>query len=231
MKKLFTLLLFLLLASLYACERPQSIEPSTPSLPLLASEVTENLPSLPPVNKEVSRDSLYYDTMETIISYYEEDPYNLETRYFTVYDIDSDGTEELLLGVAESGDVHLASIYAMQNGVGVRQEEFFTYDGEGRSYFPSFVYKNGTARVERLDDAGLFYYYYRFEDGALKRKIELMKPHHRDEYYRREEDLSKDPPGVNQIPLTKEEFEQTMKEMEGDGQVELDWKPLAEYGR
>jgi len=33
-------------------------------------------------------------------------------------------------------------------------------------------------------------------------------------------------------PITKAEFDRVQKEFEGDGQtVELDWKPLAEYGR
>jgi hypothetical protein len=33
-------------------------------------------------------------------------------------------------------------------------------------------------------------------------------------------------------PITQAEFDRVQNEMEGDGQVvELDWKPLAEYGR
>ena len=36
----------------------------------------------------------------------------------------------------------------------------------------------------------------------------------------------------NRIPITEKEYNRLKKEYEGDGKVvEIDWKPLAEYGK
>ena len=144
----------------------------------------------------------------------------LPTQYYTLYDIDGNGTKELLLGSEEWGELALIIIYAIQNGVAVEQQ--FSVMGEGGSAFPSLLFENGVIRVDSGDDSGRYIIYYRFESGALICPTALVDRY--GEYY-----LNDGWPGT---PITKEEFDNLQKEFEGDGQtVALDWKPLADYGR
>jgi len=147
-------------------------------------------------------------------------------EHYALCDIDNDGTEELLFGKEYVNDeIRLYTIYAKKNGKLVRQKQFGTI-GEGGSICQTSLFKNGTVRVDRVDDEVEFYYYYfRFSGGRLKLQLLLLDNTYfiDNDYY----DFTE-----AQIPITKEEFDRLRKEFEGDGQVvELDWKPLAEYGR
>jgi len=161
----------------------------------------------------------------TIKSYYDDTPDLLKKRYYFLYDLDGNDTKELLLGQAWGEDIYLYAVYAIKNGIAVRQEEYW-YDPQRGN--PPLLYKNGIIRVEADGDTML--QYYRFEDGELKFQIMLI-----DDYspvfdsgnYKRVDEKG----GFSKI-ITKAEFDRLQKEFEGDGQViELDWKPLAEYGR
>jgi hypothetical protein len=69
-------------------------------------------------------------------------------------------------------------------------------------------------------------FYYRFEGGQLKLQIDLVNAW--GDYYQA---YDIDRVGLG-TPITKAEYDRVKAEMEGDGQVvEIDWKPLAEYGR
>jgi len=148
----------------------------------------------------------------------------LEDQYYALHDIDDNGTKELLIGSEEYSGIVLQAVHAIQNGVAVWQEALPSLVAD----FPEqrSILKNGTIRVKSVvADEGSFFRYYRFEDGELKLQIILLDSAFGIEYYRREY-------GNNDVPITNEEFDRVQKEMEGDGQVvELDWKPLAEYGR
>jgi len=158
-----------------------------------------------------------------------------ETYYYALHDIDGNGTEELLLGGEQwGGEVDLLGVYTIQSGVAVPQEEFNIW-GEGGSISPSWIFKNGTIKVD-LNNEEPRYNYYCFVDEELKLQATLIKQLqvfdwdnqvYYDEFFRVSE--NGEWPGTS---LTKEEFEQAMKELEGDGQVVvIDWKPLAEYER
>lgn len=151
----------------------------------------------------------------------------ISEQHFALYDVDGNGVNELLLGVEmwEDGEITLHSICAIQNGVAMKPISLWTDDDS-----PVVLFDNATIMTKRASDNERRITYYRFEDGELKYQTGLRYgddyslEYDDGEYYRRE--------SGEYIPITKEEFDRVKQEMEGDGQVvELDWKPLAEYGQ
>jgi len=143
--------------------------------------------------------------------------------YYALYDIDGNGTEELLLGTHAWQDlIGFHVVYSIQNGKAVQEEPFGLWHWDHG--FPPLLLKNGVIRSDITLPADLRYFYYRFENGKLTFQKGLLEDTH--EYFRI------DPDDEERIPITKEEYDRLQKEYEGDGEtVELDWKPLAEYGR
>ena len=143
---------------------------------------------------------------------------------YAFYDIDGDGMKELLIGIAGQG---LVMVYTIQNGVAVEQKEFYVDVASDSGHPPPVLFKNGAIRTGGENWEGVLNYnYYRFEGGELKWQITLRNDF--GQYYRNKRDV--DP--SSGTPITKAEYDRLKKEIEGDGQVvELDWKPLAEYGR
>ena len=145
-------------------------------------------------------------------------------RYYALNDIDGDGTNELLLGYeAWDGKTNLLLVYAIQNGVAMRQEAFYT-DPE----YPvqSVILKNGTIRSSGENEGEAFLAYFRFVEGNLELLPGFVaaQANSETEYFLAEKGEKR--------PISKAEYDRVQKEMEGDGQVvRLDWKPLAEYGR
>jgi len=146
---------------------------------------------------------------------------NAYARYYALYDIDGNGTQELLMGVDHWGYIGLVAVYIIQNDVAIEQELWWMDEQP-----PNLLFKNGTVRGEGSGNEGILSYgYYRFEAGELKWQISLNI--NNGEYFKR---YPSDP--MKFIPIDEEEYECLKLEFEGDGQiVELDWKPLAEYGR
>ncbi|MCL2494898.1 MAG: hypothetical protein FWE98_04490 [Oscillospiraceae bacterium] len=146
-------------------------------------------------------------------------------QYYALYDIDGNGSKELFLGLDlwDGSEISFATIYAIKNKNAVRLEPYELWNGSG--LLPS-LFSNGTILSKHsYDDSGKWLRYYRFEDGALRLQVSLIEDIMFDEYFLH--DLN----AKENIPITKEEFEQLQKEMEGDGQiVEIDWRPLAGYG-
>ena len=209
MKKLSIVLLCVLLAGLCACGLGE-LEEETSTMPTTAEIDPSEL-------------ALYADVLNPLS---ERDYNELWQNRYTLYDLDGDGTKELLLGeyLYLADEVTLLSVYSIQDGVAVYQKGFFRdlaaemefSEPPGTISVP-VLYKNGTIR---MGDYG----YYRLENGVIKNTIVLEEDgicysHIINNPY---------PP----TPITKEEFDRIRKEFEGDGQVvELDWKTLAEYGR
>lgn len=201
MKRVLVILLCLLLMILGACG-------PTPPKETTKTIESESIP--------------HFDILKPYYDYVNNDPNSIPYYYF-LYDIDNNGTDELLIGVGYPASICIESVYAVRDGVMVPQEKFFVYGGD-LNICPSLIYNNGTVRVD--DNEGIqTFAYYQFEDGVLMLQTILFVDSYMDEYYRREY-------GNIDIPLTKEEFDLVQKEYEGDGQVvELNWKPLAEYGK
>jgi len=204
MKKAFSALLCMLLASLCACEAFG--------------------PSATPGKIKTNKDDPNSYIIEEYYGYMNDVNRNVPPYYYFAYDVDSNGSVELLLGTEEwDGEIVLWSVFAVQNGVSLWQEEFSVL-GEGGSTLPSLVYRNGTIRTSSFVEEE-WLKYYRFEAGVLKERAWLARTNEGDHYRFYPNDNAKH-------PIAKEEYDRVKAEMEGDGQVvELDWKPLTEYGR
>ncbi|MCL2141184.1 MAG: hypothetical protein FWH42_05960 [Dehalococcoidia bacterium] len=225
MKKLITACLCILFVGLCACEPAISRETQTVTTSQEAADVTTTWAisdaSTPTTQANKTSDNKpYSDELNKIIKAHDDHPDGLKNVQYTFYDLDGNGTQELLIGIVAWG---LANVYAYQNGVAVRQEEFFIDPAE---VSPPILLKNGAIKLEWDTYGAPRVAYYRFIDGVLKRQITLLDDF--GQYYRY--DMYVDQfPGAS---ITKEEFDRVQKEMEGDGQVvELDWKPLAEWGQ
>jgi len=229
MKK--TAFVWILLATslcLFACEHIMPSEETTTTTvhpkdsPTIRPEESTSIPVFSTTKFNIDKNDPCYHVIKEIE---DVDIQLLRYVYYAYYDIDGDGTEELLTGWGGS----LERVYTIRNGVAVRQEQYF--GPVGSDFSETRLFKNGTIRVNSDNDSGYFFSYYRFEGGEIKGQL-CLKRRLEHERYRREYDYSKDPVVATDIPITKAEFDRLRKEFEGDGQVvELDWKPLAEYGR
>ena len=150
--------------------------------------------------------------------------YNLESclffeaLYYAFFEIDDIGTQALLLGA----DGALFDVYVIQNGIAVQQEINI---GEFDS---PILFKNGVIRTHSYGDGEKYFYYYRFEKGLLIEQDTVLTEYLDDDnvFFRNSDNRR------TGISITKEEFDRLQKEFEGDGQLaELDWKPLADYGK
>jgi len=172
---------------------------------------------------KVGENSQYSDEIKIVIEAYGNSDF-LKQIYYAFYDIDSNGTQELLLGDGLNIEsIRIGTVYTITDDVVLRQDEYHYPEPEAGP--PPLLFINGTIRVDSNSyDGELGFGYYCFENGTLKHQIGLVNE--RGSYFR----ILKELPQL--IPITKAEFERLKREMEGDGQVvELDWKPLAEYGR
>lgn len=152
--------------------------------------------------------------------------------YYAFYDIDGDGTQELLLGQdtywgekLPDKNVYLYTVMATINGVVMLQEELPPWRP---TWFSSsrWVLKNGIIKSEGNPDGMIRYEYHRFKNGELKlqKKLFVQDSSAIKEYYKANGEY--DP----HTPITKEEFNYWQKKLEGDGQIiEIDWKSILEY--
>lgn len=160
-------------------------------------------------------------------------------QYYAFYDIDGNGTKELLVGAKTNEDygVGIYELYTIQDGKAVEQD-IFVWDAVSPA--PQ-VFQNGAIKVIDLENTMI--YYHRFEAGGLKQKLRLYdnsltyeadlrcgvpenvigSPYY---FY----DTSNPDEPAKRTPITKEEFEQMQKDMIGNGQVvDIAWTPLADY--
>ena len=236
MKKTFTMLLCLLLLCLCACVSTAPKDTATTKKATQGTSTEENSsisttttetsdPSMSTTNRRATESNLYSDILKKYYDYLDDEDGYSWARSYAFYDVDGDGTDELLFGTDKNyfQVVYLLSVYKIQNDVTVRQEAFST-DPEEEG--PPLLLKNGNIRSISYCDNEVTFHYYRFEDGELKFKTMLMD--NLGDYSQSNGAYSE----FKRFSITEEEFDQAKKEMEGDGQtVELDWRPLAEYGR
>jgi len=222
MKKIIIAILCALLAGLCACEPTEPPETTT-----TAAQTT--IATTESATETTSEEFAIYagivqDYLEEYNELLNEENRFMDPHYYFLYDIDGNGTKELLMGEnIRDKETTISNIYTVQNGEAVLQEETkFWMD-----FNPSILlFKNGTIRYCGTDEEGEGFGYYRFKKGELKRLIGLLDEY--GNYFTSSGSLET----YKKTPITKQEFDRVQKEMEGDGQtVELDWKPLAEYGR
>ena len=240
MKKLFIALLCLLLTGLYACKQVEPPEEKTTATTISreTTQVTSIETTVSEKSTGINAATDRYGQSVVEIKTSKDDPYSfiiqdyyqamndkpsVSTYQYFLYDIDGNGIQELLLGLENYG---LDCVYTIQNGVAVQQRALLVDMVENS---PPILFSNGTIKMDNaVSEQVLFgdylrYYYFRFEDGELKRYATLMTDGERFgcSFATADGDI-----------IPKAEFDRVQKEFEGDGQtVELDWKPLAEYGR
>jgi len=224
MKKLFIAFLCMLTAILSACGQTAPPEETTTITTTLegTTQMTTHRTSEALTSTVIVASSEITPYSDAINAYHSGNFIYSNADHYALYDIDSNGTQELLLSWQLDGHFYLATVYAIKDGTAVRQEGIFAQDVGSEA--PALLFKNGTICLGLNDEGDLFYYYYRFEDSELKFQTMI-----KDEWrgYYRTNDIYK-----STNPITKEEFDRVKTEMEGNGQVvELDWKPLAEFGR
>ena len=158
---------------------------------------------------------------------------------YVLYDTDGKGTMALLLGTKNPIGM-VREIYTVQDGVVQRKLNANDYKNVGDAMIK--VLKTGYIYTEKLNGTPARRYY-RFEDGQLKLVAGLSGYGYDSNgnhlgYYRidptgKEKDFLFDiEPDGTEIPISDEELQRLRKKFVGDGQVvELDWKPLAEYGQ
>ena len=229
MKKLSAIFLSILFVGLCACgwTEPEVLSPSATNRAATETFVIPGADTKKPtVPKKVriktsKKDPYSYivkERYEEILSHSIE--YNrdyLKDNYYALYDIDGDGVE-LLLGKTWNANIHLITVYSIKNGVALQLEGFVNYlDDRWGVSSPPVLLKNGTIKMGAAQ-------YYWLEDGEIKNIATIEEE---GKYYKFV--INELYPGT---PISKAEFDRLQKEMEGDGEVvELDWKPLAEYGQ
>lgn len=239
MKRISLALLCLLLVGLFACEQvkpkvtttaPTTIQEvtssetetetdasvSTTTITAPENTATAKPPTLSASNTEGLDDNEFKQYSRVIKKYIKDK--KTEIKYYALYNI-NDGKPVLLLGADGVYKRLLYRIYAIQNGNAVQQELFWS---DIESPYTAVLLSNCTIMRDGDNDGDLIFSYYKFEDGELK--VYRLKNCLGDYYW--------SIPEVEDPPITKEEFDRAQKEFEGDGQVvEIDWKPLAEFGR
>ena len=230
MKKLFSaVLLCVLFAGISACEKTPIVETAT----LLTSNPDATMEE---ISTEATEKSNTLGHSTTVISS-EDAPYSkffeeafgshsihMDTQCYTLYDIDGNGTKELLLGANDGKQLY--EIYTIQNGDAVCQEQFRALPESSLSFS---LFDNGLIKMGYQGEFDNGVKYFRFKNGELKFQSLLyydFMMYLNIHYFRR------DAGDEQEREITKEEFEQMQKEIEGDSQVvELDWRPLAEWGQ
>ena len=221
MKKLLAAVLCLVLVGLCACGRRAMGETTTTDKTTQDTATNRYGQAVVDIKTD-KKDPYSFVIKEHYDLFFDEniDPY---VKHFFLYDIDGDGTKELLLGMETYSGIVLFAVYSIQDNIAARQEALTPWMEEFP--FQRSLLKNGTIKIEGRDEVGPGYGYLRFEDGELRRQASLGIDY--GEYVRIYTEN-----GYERVPITKAEFDRLQKEMEGDGQVvDLDWKPLAEYGR
>ena len=221
MKKLFIALLCMLLVGLYACGEIIPRDTDTTTTENTGNDMENTTNAATATTNQTSENDPVAEVLQSYPEYFMNDISQEVPRYYALHTID--GNEVLLLGMRDYGIIYLNIVYVIQNSVAVQQEQIRWGGGEWRGSFPPSFFKNGTIRVGRDSEGELIFHYYRFEDGELKPQIRLTDSY--GDYYLY-------PTQGSRIDITREEFEQRKQEMEGDGQtIEIDWRPLAEFGR
>jgi len=151
---------------------------------------------------------------------------------YALYDTDNQGTMALFLGI-KNPDGFINEIYILQNGVAERVLSADNASGD----CVITMYKTGVICTDQLDGEGAGGLY-RFEDGQLKLIAGLGTYGDERGGYRvgptgGEKDFFFDfIPDGTEVYMSADEFNGLIEELLGDFEpMELDWKPLAEYGR
>lgn len=258
MKKLSVLILFFILVILCSCDKSgvtektssisyhsttKSIHQNTKS-DNTVSNVT-SLTEISTVEIETSPDDLYshfikkryediYNAQKSEgAEYFENFDKHANNVFYSLYDIDGNGVDELILGdwkrITNDSEAHnpprkilISSVYTIENGKVVKQDSSVWWNDD--YIWDRVLLSNGLIRTTLGDKETPSYSYLGFENGKLK--LECAVYYMSDRYFRIYDSI------VEEEEITKEEYERLRKEAEGDAEVvEINWKRIDEYGK
>lgn len=166
---------------------------------------------------------------------------------YALYDIDRDGTQELLLsswyamwGIEEpefddgndltgKDGILFDRFYTIQNGKAIWVQPINgLWDGVAGATGGRDILTNSVIRLYGGRPDHISYAYYRYTEGRLEFLYALR-------YYADDESryiVTYEGDQGTRTPITEEEFSRLRAEIEGNAQVvQIDWKPLESYGR
>ncbi|MCL2298700.1 MAG: hypothetical protein FWC27_00960 [Firmicutes bacterium] len=215
MKKAFFITL-MLLVGLCACGRTTPTEETT-----TAEEKTTRLAA--------GMDTVFSSVIEDMLSR----PSGYDTLSdFVLYGTDDEGAKALLVGV-ENPFSYVSEIFTFQNGAA---EQVLSVDYDTGD---TYICPLKTGVIQTGSFSGSVNSYYRFNENGQFKLILKLGSYGDDRGLFRVDPTGGESdfffcfiPDGTEVHITQEEFERLHDQYEGDGQVvELDWKPLAEYGQ
>ncbi len=193
-------------------------------------------------------DKIIYDHVK-----HQDSDFECETYYF-IYDIDNNGTEELLIGRPRmvgypahgpyEYEIRIVEIYTIKDGAVVKQD--IMYSWSEMCIYERTILDNGLLRYVGGAPDSLSYFYIKIADSKIVLFHELDNTGNKVEYGylspektsifesdKTDHDLAKELyDKVEWKDLTLEEFDRLRAEIEGDAKpVEIKWKNIDEYGR
>jgi len=232
MKKVFIIAL-VLIVGLCACGRTTPSEETTTA----KEKTTWIIAESGKINTTEEKTAWIAADMDTAFSSVIEDVLSRPNGYdtlddFVLYDANGEGAKALLVGV-KNYNGYIDEIFTFQNGA-AEQVLSVAYDTGDTYILPlkTGVIKTGSFGVStnsyyRFDAEGQLKLIVKLDSYGDKRGLFRVNPTGEDKDY----DFYFIPDGT-EVRITQEEYERLHEQLEGDGQVvELDWKPLAEYGR
>ena len=221
MKRVLIALLCLPLLALFACQLEKLDD--DPFFAVIASMIDgleQALAEIEPDELEQLAQEIGVDSSE-LLDYY-RNRFREHVRY-ALHDIDG---KEVMLIDSEGGREF--TLYAIQNGVAVLQGSWDDHSGRIES---PVLFENGTILVVQHLEGHISHRHFRFEGeelvlyAILSHETGIENPHfyHRDRVgNRRMAEFTR---------ITEAEFEWLRAELEGGDPAELDWRPVAEFGR
>jgi hypothetical protein len=156
--------------------------------------------------------------------------------YYFLYDLNGDGTDELLLGGWVKTDftlenespreIFIQDVYAIQNGKAVQVDGFDIIQSEYIA--DQALLSNGSILIWWSKNVRASYLFVSYNGKKLK--IDVSVGYIKDNHYGKESDVG-DTTFKSEY-IDKKEFERVYKEYYGDNErIEINWKRIDEYGK
>lgn len=165
--------------------------------------------------------------------YFENFDKHANNVFYSLYDIDGNGIDELLLGDRKriTNDIEaynppqkilISSVYTVENEKVVKQDSSVWWNDD--YIWDRVLLSNGLIRTTLGDKETPSYSYLGFKNGKLK--LECAVYYMSDHYFRIYDSI------VEEEEITKEEYERLCRKAEyGTEVVEINWKRIDEYGK